>query len=145
MKEYFVGDSFGQQALVQDTHLREDSVVAKEYCVLATLSTQDYISYLKHIKDKKEEHMVKWLRATAFFGKWSRSLLIKLIASMTQVTVHRGTSMVYEGENCQQFFIIYDGEFAVTKKVTKSPKVTVDHQFMLLGKGQTFAEEVVLN
>lgn len=44
--------------------------------------------------------MVKWLRATAFFGKWSRSLLLKLIASMTQITVHRGTSMVYEGENC---------------------------------------------
>lgn len=28
IKEYFVGDSFGQQALVKDTHLREDSVVA---------------------------------------------------------------------------------------------------------------------
>lgn len=98
IKQYYVGDSFGQGAL--DGQTRDESVVALEHCVLATLRTADYVNLIKHIKDKKEEAMVKWLRSTAFFSKWSRSLLLKLISSMTLITVHRNTSMVYENEKC---------------------------------------------
>jgi CRP-like cAMP-binding protein len=114
-----VGDSFGEIAILSENKKRTATIVTVKPCVLATLHEKDFHIYLKHIKDKKNEAFIKWLRSTAFFGKWSRSMLLKLLSTMREIEVQRGTIMTFENERCSKFFIIQSGEFEITKKVLK--------------------------
>lgn len=113
------GESFGELALLSNDKIRTATVATVEQCIFATITQECYDQYLTHVKDKKEEFLIKWLRSTAFFGKWSRSMLLKLQTTMKELTVHRGTIMCFENEKCSRFFIISEGEFELTKKVHK--------------------------
>ena len=114
-----VGESFGELALLSDDKVRTATVVTIEKCVFATCSSQTFNEFLSNIRDKHSEHLIKWLRSTAFFGKWSRSMLLKMLKEMKELTVHRGAVVCYENDKCSRFYFICDGEFELTKKVLK--------------------------
>lgn len=66
-----------------------------------------------------QDNMIKWMRTVALFNKWSRTALKKLMHGLKEMTVSRGAQIIYENEVCNMFFIIQDGEFALSKKVIK--------------------------
>lgn len=72
-----VGQSFGDIALVNKDLKRTATIRAYEPSYAATLTKTDYEATIKMIADRNEDTFIKWLRSTAFFGKWSRSMLVK--------------------------------------------------------------------
>jgi hypothetical protein len=71
------------------------------------------------IKTQIQEADIKWLRSTPFFGKWSRSMLVKLMILISEVTVHKDKVLTTEGEINKNFYLIREGNFELTKKVRK--------------------------
>jgi hypothetical protein len=73
--------------LLQASPLRTATVATIDDCWLATLSYEAYNEHVRHLKVKKIESTIKWLRSTAFFGKWTNSMLTKLFSTMKEIKV----------------------------------------------------------
>jgi hypothetical protein len=46
-------------------------------------------------------------------------MLLKLLATMQELNIIRGTIMSNENESCSKFYIIVEGEFELTKRIYK--------------------------
>ncbi len=111
-------DVFGEIALLQEVP-RTSSVRTLTDCKFLTLNKKDFEGLLVGTMGaKKIQQLVQvcaFLRRNPLFSGWPSRALIKIASEFTFEECEAGVEMIEEGKENEFFYLIYEGEFDVSK------------------------------
>ena len=81
----------------------------------------DYQNVLDHIDRKKLEKVKDFFREIPFLKYLPKASFKSLHLSMQKKICHRGQVLASEGEESNRIFIIFKGEFEVSKTIVTCP------------------------
>jgi CRP-like cAMP-binding protein len=112
------GDVFGEIALLQKVP-RTSSVSSLTKCDLLALNKADFENLLVDtLGAKKIQQLVQvcaFLRRNPLFSGWPSRALIKIANEFTVEDCAVGHEVIEEGHHNEFFYLIYEGEFEVSK------------------------------
>lgn len=119
------GASFGELSLLKNQP-RAASIQCEEPCSLAVLSVADYNDLIGSIEEKRLTEKTSFMSALPLFRGWTKAYLEKTSYYFFERLFRRNQLVFREGDPCEYFYIIKDGEFKVTpiqtSKVLQSSK-----------------------
>ena len=123
---YGAGKAFGELALTKDVNApnrilpRAASVLCSTDCTFAVMNKADYQNVLDHIDRKKIEKIKEFFAEIPFLRHLPKNTFKSLHLSMHKKVCHRGQVIAREGEDSSKIFIIYKGEFEVSKTIVNN-------------------------
>ena len=125
---YGQGKAFGELALTKDVNApnrvlpRAATIVCLTDCKFAVMNKADYQNVLDHIDRKKTEKVKAFFAEIPFLKYLPKTTFKSLHLSMQKKICHRGQVVAAEGEESGRIFIIFKGEFEVSKTIVTSPE-----------------------
>jgi CRP-like cAMP-binding protein len=112
------GEVFGEIALLQQIP-RTSSVVALEATELFALKKADFdrllLSTLGAKKIQEAVQVCAFLRRNSIFADWPPHALMKVAGQFAFQDCAAGVQVLSEGRHNESFYIVYEGEFGVSK------------------------------
>jgi CRP-like cAMP-binding protein len=113
------GDVFGEIALLEQRP-RTSSIRTVTNCNLLALNRKDFEHLLvDNLGAKKIKHLVQvcaFLRRNPLFNDWPSQALIKIANEFTFTDCPAGSEVIAEGHQNEFFYLIYEGEFDVSRE-----------------------------
>jgi len=113
------GDVFGEIALLEKRP-RTSSIRTLTNCKLLALNRQDFerllVDTMGAQKIKQLVQVCAFLRRNPLFRDWPSRALIKIANEFTFEECPAGAEIIHEGQQNEFFYLVYEGEFEVTKE-----------------------------
>ena len=124
--QYDHGHSFGERSLHDHVELRAGrAVCSSESCVVKTLIKVDYKRFIEKIELKNQGIKNSFWKVLPFFATWPLKWLNnRLKYALEEMPVIRNQEIYKEGEPANYVYLIWHGEFLLTKRVP----VKAEHQ-----------------
>lgn len=110
------GEGFGDTALLNDKPLTE-SILCRTDCHFATLSKVKYVEILKRIEMKTKSGWKQFFRSHPIFEKLTLVSLEKLFLVTELKMFTRNQTIFKEDDEVKGFYLVYEGEVSISKKV----------------------------
>ena len=115
---YKYGQHFGDKSLRQNSDYRAGTAICTEDCTVKTLMKVDYKRFLEKIELKNQGIKNAFWKVLPFFTNWSLKWLNnRLKYALEEMPVIRNQEIYKEGEEANHVYLIWQGEFLLTKKV----------------------------
>jgi CRP-like cAMP-binding protein len=144
ISEMYAGDTFGEGALLEDSHLRKMSVLAQEYPVaVLRIDKLHYDRYIKsfHAKEKTRREAV--FREVSILDELGKEAKGALLHTMVTHRFKIGERLVVEGSFCTSLMFISSGHCRVTKQVP-TPRGAEEVELGAFYSGSCLAAEATL-
>jgi CRP-like cAMP-binding protein len=142
------GMAFGELALIKDQP-RAASVLCETDCHFAVLSKEDYLNIIGKIEARKLDVFIEFLSFIPTFRTWTKKKLELLTYHFTKVDFKRKQDVFTIGSPPENVYIVVEGEFELWKpmaaKTFRDKTENFILKFALLGRGEVFGDEEVLN
>mmetsp|Transcript_1183 Transcript_1183/g.2889 ORF Transcript_1183/g.2889 Transcript_1183/m.2889 type:complete len:470 (+) Transcript_1183:7340-8749(+) len=112
-----VGASFGELSLLKHQP-RAATIRCEEACSVAVVSSEDYNELLKSIEEKRLTEKTSFMSTLPLFKGWTKAYLEKTSFYFNERVLRRNQVVFREGEPCEYFYIIKEGEFKTTKRLS---------------------------
>lgn len=129
-----VFESFGEEILNEFT-LRQNTVIAKDNCVVAYLNNSDYLKVLKTIKKQQVNETKGFLKGLSLFSNWSKHSLEKILGLFRVQEYFKNQALYRQGEVPDGVFIVKKGEVLITQNV-RIPKQSQQFDIKESNSGQ---------
>ena len=136
------GEYFGELALASDKpNARAATIMCTKNCIFGVVKKVDYRRVVGKIHQRAKIKINSFLEQLPIFRNWTHKGLSNLQLFLEKVSFIRNQVIIKEDENPTHVYLVYEGDFAFTKKVPEvvEKKVKVDK---LLGP-QAFDHESV--
>ncbi|CAI2382688.1 unnamed protein product [Moneuplotes crassus] len=110
------GKSFGEMALMNNKP-RGATILCKQDTYFAVMDREDFRGTLMKLEEKVQDTYIHFLQGTALFRSWGHSVLYKLLFAIEKTTFKRGDKIYKQDDPANTFYIVYEGEFTMHKKV----------------------------
>lgn len=123
--EFKSGDSFGELALREEKGLgtRAATVKCMTRSHFATLTKEDYLGSLKRIDARLIMELTEFLMHIPCFKTQSKKALVLFTKFLKKVEFTRGQTVYSEGSYAKSIYIVWSGEFELSKKLPKGEAV----------------------
>ena len=119
------GAHFGDRSLQEDFDYRAGTALCTEDCVVKILMKPDYKRFLEKIDLKMQGIKNSFFKVLPFFANWPLKWLnTRLKYAMIEMPVIRNQEIFREGEDANYVYLIWSGEFLLSKKVP----VKIEHE-----------------
>lgn len=108
------GDAFGETALINDKPLAE-SILCMSECHFAVLSKNKFEETLLKIEQKTKGGWKKFFKVHPLFDSLTLVSLEKLFYLIELRILNRNQTIFKEGDEVNGFYLIYQGEVALSK------------------------------
>lgn len=112
------GNVFGEIALLEECP-RNSSVRALTNCEILILDKKDFdrllVDSIGAERIKQLVQVCSFLRRNQLFNGWSSKVLIKVAGEFVFEEFSEGSKIIEEGDTNEFFYLIYEGEFEVSK------------------------------
>ena len=95
------------------------SIKCLEDTHFAVLSKNDFNIVLGQIEKKKLNEKIQFLKNIPFFSQLTKTSLSKLTYQFKEVSMIKNQTLYKEGDPAENFYIIKNGQFEVTKTITQ--------------------------
>ena len=110
------GKEFGELALKVDPAFPNKIIQrAATNCIFATMSQNDYQDLLHKIDEKNTEKKIDFFKNVAFMNPMSRTQILRAIIGLEKKSCIRGQVICKEGAPATHVYIVFEGEFELTK------------------------------
>jgi CRP-like cAMP-binding protein len=110
------GEHFGEMALMNNEPRAANVCALEEGVSCYTLGQEDFVELLGPLRDVLDHHMaVRVLRGVPLLASLSGREMEEVARSLQTVSFNRGERVICEGEDGEVFYIIKEGEVAVTQ------------------------------
>lgn len=123
--EFKSGDSFGELALREEKGVgtRAATIKCMKRCHFATLTKQDYLGSLKRIDARLIMELTEFLNHIPCFKTQSKKALVLFTKYLKKVEFTRGQTVYSEGSYAKSIYIVWSGEFELSRKLPKGQAV----------------------
>lgn len=136
------GDFFGELSLIMNKP-RAATVLTQIPTHAASLSRPDYEKIIKPIEERKLNSKINYLKSFPFLSHLSRQTLSKLPHSAPELTFNRGNTVYHESDKADGFYLVYQGEFKIFKRLEIKPSQTFQ-RFGKYGKKVVKKDDICL-
>ena len=119
------GKSFGEMALINNAK-RAATILCLKDSHFAVLSKSGFQETLLKIEKKMTGKFLNFMRSLKFFEEWSETKCHKLLHAIDIRKTTKNQHMIVENDKADAFYIVFEGEFEITKSLSLIPKKQVD-------------------
>ena len=123
------GSSFGELALLNKDSKRQATVICENDCVMATLNHSQFTKSLAISQLKRREKLADFFMKIPLFNNQHRDSLIKFSYFCKKMKLRRYDKIYKIGQPANFVYIVYKGEFEVTRKLPEKDSLT--HNYLL--------------
>lgn len=136
LKVYNPGESFGELSLLYNAP-RAASILANEECILWALDRECFNNIVKEAAMKKREKYEMFLKSVDILKQVEDYELSQICDALQVKKIAKGTELIKQNENGDNFYIIEEGEAYAMKTFNPGdePKLVKEYQ-----KGNYFGE-----
>eukprot|EP00443_Scrippsiella_acuminata_P045215 CAMPEP_0115307284 /NCGR_PEP_ID=MMETSP0270-20121206/73051_1 /TAXON_ID=71861 /ORGANISM="Scrippsiella trochoidea, Strain CCMP3099" /LENGTH=321 /DNA_ID=CAMNT_0002725701 /DNA_START=60 /DNA_END=1025 /DNA_ORIENTATION=- len=128
VKTCFRGDLFGELALLYNCP-RAASVVCREVATLWELDRETFNGIVMEAVQRKRAQCSSVLRRVPLFQGLSVTLLENIIDALKVETHPQGATIIEQGADGNEFFIVYEGQVVASRSVPEQPEpITFVHE-----------------
>jgi cAMP-dependent protein kinase regulator len=140
LKHYEPGEAFGELALLYNAP-RAATIVADEDCLLWSLDRATFNHIVKDAAARKREKYEDFLKSVSLLSSMDHYERSKLADAIKEAVFKKGDTIITQGEEGKQFYVIVEGEATATKILNPGQAPT---EVMQYKAGDYFGELALL-